>query len=92
MTLGIVQARLGSSRLPRKMLRPLAGRPALEHTLERARAARGIDRLVVATTDLPIDDPLARFAEDLGVEVFRGHPNDVLDPVRRCSAAYPGGR
>jgi spore coat polysaccharide biosynthesis protein SpsF (cytidylyltransferase family) len=87
MTLGIVQARLGSSRLPRKMLRPLAGRPALEHTLERARAARGIDRLVVATTDLPIDDPLAQFAEELGVEVFRGHPNDVLDRYYQAAKA-----
>lgn len=87
MTLGIVQARLGSSRLPGKMLRLLAGRPALEHTLERARAARSIDRLVVATTELPIDDPLAQFAESLGVEVFRGHPDDVLDRYYQTAKA-----
>lgn len=75
----VVQARFGSSRLPGKALRPLQGRPVIAHVLERAQAIPGVDALVLATTDQPRDDLLAEYAIGLGVAVFRGSENDVLD-------------
>ncbi|PZR54428.1 spore coat protein [Xylanimonas oleitrophica] len=73
-----MQARTGSSRLPGKVLRPLAGRPVLGWMVRAARSAEGVDRVVVATSTAPGDDAVARLAEELGVEVVRGSEDDVL--------------
>lgn len=75
----IVQARLGSSRLPGKTLEILFDKPLLGHILERIAAARTIDHIVVATTTSGIDDALIPVAEHFGASVFRGSENDVLD-------------
>lgn len=74
----LVQARMGSSRLPGKVLRQVAGRSLLAHLIERLRAARTLDALVVATTTDPGDDVLVQEATRLGVGVFRGSEADVL--------------
>jgi glutamate-1-semialdehyde 2,1-aminomutase len=78
-TVAIVQARMGSTRLPGKVLRPILGIPMIELVLERLGRAREIDQIVLATSDLPADDPLVRHARGLGVPVFRGDERDVLD-------------
>jgi spore coat polysaccharide biosynthesis protein SpsF len=75
----LVQARTGSTRLPGKILRPLAGRPLLERQLERIGAARGPFELVVATTVDPADDAVVDLCRRTGVRCFRGHPTDLLD-------------
>lgn len=77
-TVVVIQARMGSSRLPGKVLLPLAGKPALSHVLERVAAARTVDHIIVATSTLPADDPLAAFCESSGVDVVRGSEDDVL--------------
>ncbi len=74
----IVQARYGSTRLPGKVLKPLAGKTVLEHVLTRCGRVAGIDVVVCATTDKAIDDPIAMEATSLGVTVFRGDESDVL--------------
>lgn len=74
----IIQARMGSSRLPGKMLRPLAGRPLLWHVVHRLRRARSVDVLCIATSTEPADDAIARFAAEQGVRVVRGPEDDVL--------------
>lgn len=75
----VIQARLGSTRLPRKVLRPLAGRPMVDHVVARAARITGVDALVVAIPELPEDDPLAsHLAGRAGVEVVRGPSEDVL--------------
>lgn len=79
MILGILQARTSSSRLPRKVMLPLAGAPMLQRQIERVLRARRIDRLVVATSDRPEDDCVAELADTAGVESFRGSLDDVLD-------------
>lgn len=76
-TLAVVQARMGSSRLPGKVLTDLGGQPVLGLMLERLARAH-VDHLVVATSDLPGDDPVAAFAESVGVSVVRGSEADVL--------------
>ena len=75
----VVQARTGSSRLPGKIWLPLAGAPLLQRMLERVRAAREIDDLVVATTVDDADQPVRELAARLGVRVHAGHPTDLLD-------------
>lgn len=74
----IVQARMGSTRLPGKVLVDLAGRPAIARLLERLTTAPGVDQVWVACSDRPADDPLAETVAALGVPVFRGDENDVL--------------
>lgn len=75
---GIIQCRLNSTRLPGKALLPLAGRPMLEWTIRRALRAGTLDRVVLATTDLPGDDAVAELGRGLGLEVVRGHADNLL--------------
>jgi spore coat polysaccharide biosynthesis protein SpsF len=74
----IIQARMGSTRLPGKVLRQLCGKPILAHVIDRVRASQAIDQIIVATTDRPADDPIAVLASTLGVTPFRGSEDDVL--------------
>jgi spore coat polysaccharide biosynthesis protein SpsF len=78
-TLVVVQARMGSSRLPGKVLRSLGGRPVLERMLERLAHAKAPFDTVVATTVDPVDDAIVDLCEALGVDHFRGHRHDLLD-------------
>jgi spore coat polysaccharide biosynthesis protein SpsF len=77
-TVVIAQARAGSSRLPGKVLKSLAGRPVLAHVLARAGIAKRVDAVCVATTVKAEDDLVAEVAQGLGVAVFRGSETDVL--------------
>lgn len=81
----IIQARTGSTRLPRKVLKPILGEPMLVRMLERVRRARSLDAIVVATTDKPEDDATATLAEEGGVRAFRGSEEDVLDRIYRAA-------
>ncbi|MBL8711115.1 MAG: UDP-2,4-diacetamido-2,4,6-trideoxy-beta-L-altropyranose hydrolase [Rhodospirillaceae bacterium] len=74
----IVQARLGSSRLPGKILQEIGGRSVLAHNIARLRDVPGTDVVVIATTDKPSDDPVAAAAQAAGATVFRGDEQDVL--------------
>jgi|SRR5581483_8528425 len=78
-TVAIVQARMGSTRLPGKVLKPLYGEPMLWRIVERLRPVSLIDEIVIATTTEPQDEPIIRFARERGVACFAGHPTDVLD-------------
>lgn len=75
----ILQARMGSSRLPGKVMLDLAGRPILAWGVERTRRARWVSQVVVATTVDPADQPIVAFCQERGYPWWRGHPYDVLD-------------
>ena len=77
-TIAIIQARMGSTRLPGKVLRMLGRRTVLSHVVSGVRRATGFDGIVVATTDHDTDDAIVSAARDLGVDVFRGSEADVL--------------
>ena len=83
--LAILQARVSSSRLPKKVLAPLLGKPMLVRQIERLCRAKSIDRLVVATSDHASDDPLDELCAELDIACYRGSLNDVLT---RFSGAY----
>jgi spore coat polysaccharide biosynthesis protein SpsF (cytidylyltransferase family) len=89
-TLAIIQARMTSTRLPGKVLADIWGRPLLEHVCARARRARKLDLVVVATTDRPTDDRVAAFCSSAGIPCFRGNEDDVLDRYCRAARAFPG--
>lgn len=87
-TVAIVQARMTSSRLPGKILRPILGRPMLELLLERLQRARRLDGVVVATTTNRADDAVEELALRMDVGCFRGSESDVLERVLRAARAH----
>jgi spore coat polysaccharide biosynthesis protein SpsF len=89
--IGVIQGRMGSTRLPGKLLAPIAGRPMLEVLVERLRPAR-VNSWWLATTTEPDDDVTAAWGAALGLEVVRGDRDDVLSRfatiVERCHPAW----
>ena len=69
---------MGSTRLPGKVLRPIAGQPLLWHIVHRLQKSRLIETIVVATTTNPLDDAIVEFGRKQGVTVIRGPEDDVL--------------
>ena len=88
MVLAILQARLSSTRLPGKVLRPILGVPMLGRQIERLRRAKRLSRLVVATSTGADDDAIATYCETLGVDCFRGPLDDVLARFLGAIAAF----
>lgn len=78
-TLVVIQARTGSTRLPNKVMMPLAGRPLLERMVERVRLASTPSDVVVATTLAPADNPIRDLCDEIGVPCFNGHATDLVD-------------
>jgi spore coat polysaccharide biosynthesis protein SpsF len=87
--IAIVQARMGSTRLPGKVLLPLEGKPILDRIVERIGRVSRICGLVVATSVSISDDAIWDWAIERGVDCFRGSEENVLDRFHRASLAYP---
>ena len=81
----IIQARMGSSRLPGKVLRDIQGQSMLGRVVNRVRRACSIDEVLVATTDCSADDPIVQECRRCSVPVFRGNEDDVLDRYLRAA-------
>jgi len=84
----IIQARMGSTRLPGKVLKDLCGQSVLARVVQRTRRAKLLNELVVATSVLPADDAIARECERLSVACFRGEEADVLDRYYRAAQRF----
>lgn len=87
-TVAIVQARMGSTRFPNKVMQPILGIPIIELLLGRLQRARSLDAIVLATSTDPRNEPLAQHVRNLGFEVHAGSEQDVLDRYYQaaCSA------
>lgn len=85
--IAIVQARMGSTRLPGKVLMDLGGASVLARVVHRLRRADLIDRIIVATTDSAADDPVVAEAKKLKADYFRGSEFDVLDRYYQAAVA-----
>ncbi|GAB4268779.1 MAG: NTP transferase domain-containing protein [Candidatus Rifleibacteriota bacterium] len=85
----IIQARMGSTRLPGKVLLPLNNKPILEYVVYRAGKAAKVDRVVVATSDQPEDDAIEKWCEDNKVSCVRGSSADVLDRYLKAESCFP---
>jgi len=75
----IIQARMGSTRLPEKVMMDIGDHPMLWHVYERVRRATLVDEVVVATSTEPGDDAVASFCTDEAISHYRGSESDVLD-------------
>ncbi len=84
-TVAIIQAHMGSTRLPGKVLADIHGRTMIARVVERTRRSRRVEDVVLAATTHPQDAPLLEEATRLGVSVFRGSEQDVLDRYVRCA-------
>jgi spore coat polysaccharide biosynthesis protein SpsF (cytidylyltransferase family) len=89
-TIIIIQARMGSTRLPGKVLMKINGITLLESLLEQINHCKSIDEKIVATTTREEDDEISTKCLNAGVEIFRGNPFDVLDRYYQCAQAYSG--
>jgi len=84
----LLQARMGSTRLPGKVLAEIDGRPLLEQLVRRVRSSERLTTLALATTTCPEDDVLEAAAGRLGLPVFRGSEHDVLDRFAGAARAF----
>lgn len=84
----VIQARMGSSRLPGKVLADVAGRSMLARVCDRLDRAATLDTIVVATTDAAADRPVVAECRRLGVACFRGSEEDVLDRFHRAATCH----
>lgn len=88
--IAIVQARMGSTRLPGKVLTDLGGATVLARVVERVRRSARVDQVVIATSVSPIDQPIVSECERLNVACFRGSEEDVLDRYFRAAQRFDG--
>ena len=88
--LAIVQARMGSTRLPGKVLKQVNGKALLEYQIERMERARNIDQMVISTSTRDVDDPIIELCKKMNVDTFRGSENDVLGRFYETSSYYKG--
>jgi spore coat polysaccharide biosynthesis protein SpsF (cytidylyltransferase family) len=91
-TVCIVQARRTSTRLPDKILKPLLGRPALWHTLERCKRIPGVDEVVCAGVDTVFEEPVAAVAVQVGVRSFQGSETNVLERYAKAARRFGADR
>ena len=84
----IIQARMGSTRLPQKVLAEIAGESMLARVCRRVGRSRTVDQVVVATTVAPRDRAIVRLCEQLAVTCFRGSESDVLDRYHQAAIAH----
>lgn len=84
----IIQARLGSTRLPGKILKQVQGKSLLQHQCERLARCQHLSRLVVATTSLDSDHPILDLCARLGIGCFQGSENDVLARYHGAAKAF----
>lgn len=88
MIAAIIQARMGSTRLPGKTLAPIQGKPMIQHLVQRVQASSLVEDVIIATTTKDRDDVLVEFAQGLGLKYYRGSEEDVLDRVYQAALRF----
>ncbi|MED4534086.1 glycosyltransferase family protein [Metabacillus fastidiosus] len=84
----IIQARMGSTRLPGKVLKTVNGKTLLEYQIERVQNAKTIDQIIVATTIQESDQSIVDFCRKIGVDYYRGSENDVLSRYYETAKSF----
>jgi spore coat polysaccharide biosynthesis protein SpsF len=85
----IIQARMGSSRLPGKVMKKVNGKPLLEYQIERVLRSKHIDHVIVATTTEEIDNSIESFCDTMEIDCVRGSEKDVLGRYYKALKKYP---
>ncbi len=84
----LITARLKSTRLPMKVIKPIHGAPMIKHMLDRLKLATIPDEIIICTSTIEQDDPLVEIAKQENVKSFRGSPEDVLLRLRNAAEYY----
>ena len=84
----VIQARMGSTRLPGKSMMDLAGAPLIGRLLERVKRCKRVDQIILATTLKEEDDILEKVGKDYGLTVFRGSENDLVDRYHAAASRF----
>ena len=84
----IIQARMGSTRLPGKIMMNIRDKPLLYYVINQIRHSKKINKVVIATTDTLQDDQIVKFVNLHDIEIFRGTEEDVLDRYYQCAKKY----
>jgi spore coat polysaccharide biosynthesis protein SpsF len=85
----IIQARMGSSRLPGKIMKEVNGKPLLEYQIERVKQSKFINQIILATTNEVGDDRIEAFSNKLQIDCVRGSENDVLSRYNKAIKQFP---
>lgn len=88
MIIAIIQARMGSSRLPGKILMEVDYVPMIKYQIDRVKKAKMIDKIIIATTDNPKDNAVEDFCKQNSIDCYRGSENDVLDRYYTTAVKY----
>ncbi len=88
MIAAIVQARMGSTRLPGKVMKPFSGKPMLWHIIDRLKHSKKIERIIMATTVKEDDKVIVKLAEEIGIDIFCGSSEDVLDRYYQSASVF----
>lgn len=88
--ISIVQARVGSERLPGKVILPIINKPMILYTLDRLNKSKYIDKIILATSDKESEKPLIDIVKSNGYEVFKGDENNVLKRYKDASDKFNG--
>ena len=75
----LIQARMNSTRLPKKIMMDIKSNPMIYYLISRLKLSKKINQIVLATTENSLDDNLVEFVSSIGVDIFRGRENNVLD-------------
>jgi len=84
----IIQARTGSKRLPKKILKKLDEKTVLDYVIQQTNKSKKIEKIIIATTNLEEDNIVEDFCEKRNIECFRGSVDDVLDRHYQCAKKY----
>lgn len=88
MIAAIIQARMGSTRLPGKIMMPIRNKPLLYYVIIQTLHSKKINKLIVATTDKIQDDQIVDMVNSYSIDIFRGNEEDVLDRYYQCAKKY----
>jgi len=86
----LIQARMGSTRLPGKVMKLVNGKPMISLLLERVSNVKNISKVIVTTSEQPENDILVDYVKEVGGDFFRGSENDVLDRFYRAAKVFKG--
>ncbi|WKA47114.1 glycosyltransferase family protein [Geobacillus zalihae] len=84
----IIQARMGSTRFPGKVLKKVLGKTLLEYQIERVKRAKTIDEIIIATTTKESDDPIVQLCQQLSIPYYRGSEEDVLSRYYEAATEF----
>ena len=90
MIIAIIQARMGSIRLPGKVMKMIKGKPVIHYLIERLNYSKTIDKKIIATSNSEVDDPIAQFCLNNKISFFRGSEDDVLDRFYQTAKHFNG--